>query len=386
MPGVSSLRISSDVVWFGMRIGRGHLVLMLLLAAVSLDSLAPGSLRSTATRLWYAQALFLCLAGVASVAGHAALHAFAARRLGMQSGPVDLALPGTLTEDGFSPPDPRSEALVALAGPVVNVLLALVFGSLWLALRPFEYPGEPVLAGLALINGGLALFNLLPGYPLDGGRVLRAFVWYITDSLVSGTRVAAFYAQVIGMVTMLVGFLLLALGDLGSVLGAWTMLLGWTLDRRSRESLTTTIWHELGRTWSIDEAALGQSRMLDGDTRLDLAVDDLLLTTRHGPLLITDGDQVVGAADLNSLRAVPRTRWREMLLKDIAAPVAHLPRIDDQQMVGALIAHLDAAPQQQVLIEHRGRVRGIVDRQTLYARMQARTALPLRRPDGWRPS
>ena len=306
MPVVSSLRMSSDVLWLGMRASRGHLALMLILGGISLDTLAPGSLRDSAGQLWYLHAALVIAGSLLCVALHSAVHRQAATYLGLSCGPVDVALPGTLLEEHFSPPDPRSEAIVALSGSAVSLLLTMTFGALWVISDAFNAPTSTFLAGMTLANCGITLLNLLPGYPLDGGRVLRAFIWYLTDSVLSGTRWAAFYAQILGMVTMLIGFLLLGLGERGAVIGAWTLLLGWNLNRRSRDGVLTTVWHELGRTWSIDDAELGFSRMVAAETRIEAALDDLLLTSRDGPLLITDGDVVMGTANLGNLRPVPR--------------------------------------------------------------------------------
>lgn len=379
MPGISSLRMSSDVLWLGMRVSRSHLAVLLLLGGISLDTLAPGGLRDSAGQRWYLYAVLWLVGSVLAIVLHSAVHRQVASALGLACGPVDVTLPGTLLEEHFSPPDPRSEALVALAGSAVSMLLTVTLGALWIISDAVSAPTSTFLAGMTLAVGGITLLNLLPGYPLDGGRVLRAFIWYLTDNIVTATRWAAFYAQIIGMVTMLIGFLLLALGERSAVIGAWMLLLGWSLERRSRDGLLTTVWHELGRTWSIDDAELGFSRLIAAETRIEAALDDLLRTSREGPLLITDGDVVMGTANLGNLRPIPRQRWKDLTLGDIASPVGHLVRIDDQQLVGALIAMLDATPQQPVLIEHQGRVRGIIDRTSLYARMQSRAAFPVRK-------
>ena len=113
---------------------------------------------------------------------------------------------------------------------------------------------------LALANGALALVNLIPGYPLDGGRLLRALVWYLSDDLVVGTRVAAFYGQIVLVVGLFGGFVMLAAGQPYSVWGAWLTLAVWAVSGAARDGVARVIWREAGRRVSVEEAGLATSQ------------------------------------------------------------------------------------------------------------------------------
>lgn len=140
---------------------------------------------------WLLSAAFAVLLGL-SVLAHELGHSVVALRLGIPVRRLRLFLLGGVSEVARTPKQPRQEGLVAVAGPVVSIVLAAVFGGLWLAVPP-ETPAWLLIAECAVANLAVGVFNLLPGLPLDGGRMLRAGVWAI-----SGTRARGTMAAVVG--------------------------------------------------------------------------------------------------------------------------------------------------------------------------------------------
>ena len=180
----------------------------------------------------------------ASVLAHELSHSFIAKRKGIPVLGITLFLFGGVSRLGREPDRPMTEFSVAVVGPLSSIVLSAVFGGLWYLLGGADSVLEVVLFLLAWTNLWLGVFNILPGYPLDGGRILRAAVWGLTGSYRRATRVATRSGQAIGALTVILG---VALGIfVGAVNGIWVIIIGGFLftiatasyrEERSREAL-----------------------------------------------------------------------------------------------------------------------------------------------------
>lgn len=201
-------------------------LLTTVLAKSELPALAPGS--ATAT-YWLAGAV-TALVFVASIAAHELAHAVVARRFGIGVQRMTLWMLGGLTELESEPESPRVDAWVAAAGPLVSFGCGLVFAGLAAGSGPSTLYGA-ALAWLAITSFLLAVFNLLPGAPLDGGRLLRAIVWRRTGDRVRAGRAAAHVGRVAGTGLVVLGILAILAGDPG---GLWLAVVGWFIITAAR--------------------------------------------------------------------------------------------------------------------------------------------------------
>jgi len=201
---------------------------LLLIAALLTFSLASGLLPASIPSLTGVGAVVLGLTGavafLASILAHELGHSLVAQREGVRVKSVTLWLLGGLAELSEEPRSARSEFRIAAAGPAVSIGLAVLFGAAAFALGPLHLAMGVLLGWLALVNGVLAVFNLLPAAPLDGGRILRAILWRINGdrwrSLVTSARLGQLLALVLGAVAVWQ-----FLGGIGG--GIWTGLLAW---------------------------------------------------------------------------------------------------------------------------------------------------------------
>ena len=178
--------------------------------------------------VYWAMGLAAALLLFTCVVLHELGHSFVARWYGIPVHQVTLFIFGGVASIGREAHRPGVELQVALAGPLVSVLLAAacVFGSAHLpAGRPFAGVTLPVLRYLAVINIGIIAFNLLPGFPLDGGRVLRAVLWLFTGSLRRATRIASFFGITLGIGLMILGAWEMAVRGIWAG-GFWWVILG----------------------------------------------------------------------------------------------------------------------------------------------------------------
>lgn len=170
-----------------------------------------------------------------SVLAHEMAHAVVARRRGIEVHGITLFLFGGATHAKVDSRRPQDELVVSLVGPLTSLVLG---GLLLLLAWPLGWPDNPIGWGfgyLGAVNIVLAVFNMLPGFPLDGGRVLRALVWGSTGSLVRATRVASIAGQIVGYLIMALGLFFLTQEDVGRAI--WLAAIGWFLVQAARESV-----------------------------------------------------------------------------------------------------------------------------------------------------
>jgi len=280
-------------------------------------------------------ALLLALFLLGAVMLHELGHACVARWRGISVRRIALHFFGGVTELDAETVRPGGEALVAVAGPAVNLLLAALLGGLWFAARDLGETVAFVLEFLALANLALALLTLIPGYPLDGGRIVRAGLWYLLDDLLAATRLATIYAQGIAWGLVLAGIVVLLRDQ--PVWGIGLLTCGWFLRNEARDGYRNLLWRERSKRLPTIGAAAIQQPRIPADLPLAAAADDVLdgLGDRGEqlPSFVVDArDTPIGLLGIAQLRAVRRSRWatvtaREAMLAFDALPVlaADLP-------------------------------------------------------------
>lgn len=343
-----------DITFYGIpiRIHPGWLLTAALVTVV-VANLADPAEQPPQTPLPYLGGLVIAALLFCSVLAHELAHAAVARRCGLTVRRVTVHVFGGTAEIDADALRPRSEALVAAAGPGANALIAAACGLGWLALRGL---GGPLALGFQLLtiaNAAIAILTLLPGYPLDGGRIVRAGLWYLNDDLVAATRWASLYGQVLGW-TLVFGAIILLLRD--RLLWASTLAIGgWFLRIEARRGYTEIVWQELSRrTPSIHAAFLDPPRIPTGRS-LDDAADDVLagMGTRGegGPSLVIDEAGVpVGVLGIDELRAVKRKEWPSVTAGSAMAPLYQILTVPLDQPLNRTLVQLAEARHAYALI------------------------------------
>lgn len=278
-----------------------------------------------------------------SVLLHELAHALVARRCALSVRRIVIYPFGGAVELDADALQPRSEALVAGAGPPANAALAALFGALWWALRGTGEVLEQGLQLLALVNGAIVLLTVLPAYPLDGGRIVRALIWYVTDDLLAATRVATLYGQLLGW-SLLVGGVVLFLRDLPAW-GAGLVLCGWFLRAEARRGYRQALWQDLGKRIPAAHAAFLRPPRIPLERTLDEAVDDVLeglgAGNEGGPSVVVDAAGVViGVLGLDQLRRFKRAQWSRTTAAEAMLPRAGVPAIPQEMTLAAALAVL----------------------------------------------
>lgn len=274
--------------------------------------------------VWAVVAAVIGLLFVASVAAHELAHALMARRLGLPVRGVRLSLLGGAAEFVAEESTPADECLVALAGLGTSVALGAVAGAGALAFSGRSGPLFAICIAGAIINGLLVALNVLPGFPLDGGRIIRAAAWYLADDLVAGTKVATGYGQVVSWITLALGAVITFSSP---VFGLWTLLVGYAIGRAGRRSFIQLLWQETSQEIPLT-AVTGPGPLLAPERMVSDVVDIFLQDRLSGPRPVGTDGEIIGVLDLElNIRKVPRPLWAETTIAEAMTPVADLPRL-----------------------------------------------------------
>lgn len=270
---------------------------------------------------------------VASVAWHEIAHGWIARACGVPVRHVTLFLFGGITDVERAPRSPRSELFTALTAPLASLLvgallvgaLAMTGGPLPRGLDDFHRLGAPgaLLAWLAVVNFGVAALNLLPAFPLDGGRVVRALVWKATGDMDAGTRWAALGGQLFGWLAVLLGFAIAFArpGGLGIGVGLWTAFLGWFLASGAARSYEEVRVQDALAHVRVGRLMRRSFAAIPADLPVATAMRTFLARSEGGPLPIVDGDELIGSLAYRDVRGVPPSAWAVTLVRDLAPAV-----------------------------------------------------------------
>ncbi|MFC1935904.1 site-2 protease family protein, partial [Chloroflexota bacterium] len=234
------------------------------------DGFFPDSFPGWSWPVYWATGILSALFLFASVLIHELAHSLVAKGRGLPVQGITLFIFGGVSSIRAEAKAAKDEFLIAVVGPVTSLILAAVFGAMWLAVSDKNTPLTAILMYLALVNGLLGLFNLLPGFPLDGGRVVRAVLWGATGNLSKATNIAAGAGQVLALVFISWGvFQLLS----GNVLGGlWIAFIGWFLNGAAESSRRQTAFQEALRGIAVSEVMDPDPETVGPETRVDVLV------------------------------------------------------------------------------------------------------------------
>ncbi|RIK46026.1 MAG: hypothetical protein DCC58_04575 [Chloroflexi bacterium] len=375
-PGFSILGVSLRVNWL-------WLVVTIVIAGITIESLAPN--RPIAELYgWIASAALIATGLLLSLLVHDAAHILAGRSTGSKVRAIEPALLGNLSDAAFPPTTPGTEAIVALSGPAASALTGgLLLATSLLAPTSSQSVASSLLV-LGFFNLGLCSLSMLPGYPYDGGRALRAFIWYISDDLTTGTRLAAAYGQFLAAFGFVAGLTALAAGEPYAVWGAWGLLFLWSMNRASHEGVERTVWQEMARTTTVGEIVMGAATRIPADATIDEAIDRVLDAIHHGPILVTHNGQITGAFSLSRVRRIPRALWPERHVGEVAASIDALHRVNEDDSALLLLDIFSNPEVDLVLVEARDgdRLLGALDREIAEQRLRDRISSERRRRRG----
>ncbi len=326
---------------------------------------------------WPAAAYWVAAAATAalffaSVVVHELGHSWVALRHGLPIRGITLFVFGGVARITREPDSAGAELSIALAGPATSGALALVFALLSVAAAGTEMVAVP-LAWLARMNAAIAVFNLLPGFPLDGGRVLRALVWRWRGDWRAATRVAAFTGGLVATGLVGLGILLMLRGDV--VGGLWTALIGWFLQSTAAASRVEADIKELLRDVTVDRVMARDCAHIPGNETLAHLAEDQVLGAGRRCFLVADDGRLRGLLTLHEMKSVPRDRWPKVTADEVMAPRDRLTTIGPRESLLIALQKMDDADVAQLPVVEGERLLGLIGREHVLHYLRTRAEL-----------
>jgi Zn-dependent protease/CBS domain-containing protein len=309
----------------------------------------------------------------ASVLLHELTHSLVARSRGLKVDSISLFIFGGVSNLTSEATTPGDEFFVAVVGPVSSIVLAGIFWAFGQAL-PSASPIGAVVGYLAFINLLLGGFNLVPGFPLDGGRVLRSLVWGATGNLQRATEVASYAGQAVGWLLIVWGFARLLAGDfLG---GVWTAFIGWFLNDAAESTRHEEAQRETLRGVPISSLVDQPPAVATAGLSVQDFVFEQVLQRGHRALPIVDHGRLVGIVTLGDAKKLPQEAWSTTPVARIMTAVP-LKTVAPETGLGAAIGLMAESGLHQLPVLQDGRVVGLLSRADIVRFLQLRQELHL---------
>jgi Zn-dependent protease len=316
----------------------------------------------------------------ASVLLHELAHSWVAVSRGVEVESITLFLFGGVTKADLETENPADELVIAIVGPFTSIALAGIFWAIAVAL------GEGTIGGfvagyLGWINLALGAFNLVPGFPLDGGRVLRSLVWWRSGDLVRATRIAARWGQLVGYGLIGVGiFEVVFLGDL--VGGLWMIAIGWFVSQAAQGSFLQLQMRRFLAEIPASRIMSNGIIEIPGDISIQQAVDGYFLKHDFNAFPVRDGADTVALLTLSSIRALPRDEWSFRTVRNEAEPLADSCSVSPSDPLDEVVEKLMSGDLHRVVVIDDGHVTGIITPRDVSRWLQRSQELGLYDPAG----
>ncbi len=348
---ILGIQIGLDYSWF---------VIFALLTWMLAGSYYPDEFKNWSPLTYWLTGAATAIMLFVSVLLHELGHSVIALRYKIPVRKITLFLFGGIAEIAAEPPSAIAELLVAIGGPVVSLGLAVFFH----ALQPAVSGVEPLLGltkYLAYINTALVLFNLIPGYPLDGGRVFRAIVWAITGNMTRSTVIAANVGRLFAFLFIFTGTFQMFTGNLGG--GLWIALIGWFLDNAASVQIQQVTFRGLLTGYRVAQAMNTNYAIVPENRMLQQLVDEQILGSGQRYFIVNRGEQSLGMITLHQVKEVPRQKWATTSAAEVMLPFEQLKCIDPDAELWFALQSMDRNGVNQMPVVRAQQVVGMLSRE-----------------------
>jgi Zn-dependent protease/CBS domain-containing protein len=311
----------------------------------------------------------------ASVLAHELAHSVISQASGVPVRDITLFIFGGAAQISEEPKTPRNEFWMAVVGPLTSLVIAALFGVLSLVGRSVSPYLQALSLWLAGINVSLGLFNLIPGFPLDGGRVFRAIVWAVTGSLRRATQLATGLGRLVAYGFILFGGVQIFTGNWFS--GLWLAFIGWFMENAATVTYRKMALDEMLAGHTVREIMTAECQAVPRHLTLDAFVDGVLLPTGRRCFPVHEGGEMQGLVTIHRIREVPRERWKDTRVGDIMIPRSELKTVAPSDELSAVLARMAAEDVNQFMVLDNGELTGLVARDSLLSFIQTRAELGL---------
>jgi len=362
---ILGIPIGLDYSWF---------VIFALITWMLAANYYPREFQNWSVPLYWFMGAFTAIMLFVSVLLHELGHSVVALYFKVPVRGITLFLFGGVAEIAKEPPSARVEFLIAIAGPIVSLALAGLF-FLFQSVPGDVEPLVGVTKYLLYINMSLVIFNLIPGFPLDGGRVFRAFIWAVTKNLRTATIVASHSGRFFGFLFIMVGVWQIFGGNYGG--GIWIAFIGWFLDNAASQQLNQAVFKGLLSGHTVSQAMSTSCETVPANLDLQDLVDNHILKTGRRCFLIKTEPNGFGLVTLHRIKEVPRHDWATTSAAQVMLPMAQLKRTSPDSDLWSALEQMDRDGVNQLPVVNGDQLVGMLSREDAISFLRRLQALGL---------
>lgn len=342
-------------------------------------------------------ALVAALLFFASVLAHELAHSIVAKARGLPVSRITLFLFGGVSNIEHEPTSPGTEFIMAIVGPVTSLVLGVVFlflggvgvylgGSLsgdTTGLLGRLGPVSTLLLWLGPINILLGVFNMIPGFPLDGGRVLRSILWAGTHNLRLATRWASWIGQAVAWILIVIGIAMvfgieIPFFGTGLIGGLWLAFIGWFLNNAAVQSYRQVVMEDVLEGIPVATLMRPNAVSVPPNMTINQLVYDYVMNTDERSFPVLDGDRLAGLVSLADVREIPRVQWDTTTVAQIMTPADELTIATPREDATQALNDLASRDIRQIPVVQEGRLVGMLRRADVMRYLQLHTELAAR--------
>lgn len=360
---------------FGIKIGLHYSwFLIAFLIVLSLSSQFHATNAQWGDNLILGMALLTAVLFFVSLLLHELAHSLVATSNGLPVREITLFALGGVSQIEKNPTTAKLEFWMAFVGPLTSAVIgAVCLAAARLFKLPSTDPATAVLTWLGYINLSLAAFNMLPGYPLDGGRIVRALAWWKTGDVDRSTRFAARCGQVVAFAFIALGIFRFFQGE--GIGGLWIAFIGWFLLQAARESYVQVgLAHALEGV-HVSDVMTRDYPTVDGWLNLQNFVEQELLRTGQPCYVVVEKGEQTGLVTLHEIKQVERARWPFTTLRDVMRPIEDARSVPPEAPLSNALASLGGSGLEQMPVVSNGHLVGVLSRAQVVGYLQTHAQL-----------
>jgi Zn-dependent protease/CBS domain-containing protein len=346
---------------FEVRIDLSWVVLAILVAWSLSAGLFPFRYEGLSTRTYWVMGIVGAIGLFLSIIVHEMSHSLIARGFGMPIRGITLFIFGGVAEMKQEPPTPKAEFAMAIAGPISSMLLALVFYVAGVSASAAGWPEAfyGVIKYLAWINAILALFNLIPAFPLDGGRILRAILWGWKKNLRWATRISSQIGAVFGILLIIQGVLHFFNGNF--IGGMWWFFIGMFLRNAAKMSYQQLLVRKALEGETVGHFMRAEPVTVPPSTTVAALVEDFIYRHHFKMFPVVEGlDRLLGCVTMKQVKEVPREDWHRQTVGEIAVGCSSENTVDSRSDAMEALARMNRTGASRLMVTEGNRLVGII--------------------------
>lgn len=351
---IFDIQIKIDYSWF---------IIFLLITWSLGGHYFPHSYPGWQSLTYWIVALSTCLIFFACVLAHELSHSLVSKAHGIPVRDITLFIFGGVAQIASEPEKPRNEFLMAFAGPLISIVIAILFRFVFFVMRDSFQPVAALAYWLSRINLILAIFNLVPGFPLDGGRILRAVVWKITGNFRKATRIASGAGQFVAFLLIFFGMFMFFTGRFFN--GLWFVFIGWFLNNAAEKSYRWVALKDTMRGVTVEEVMVKECYGVPGDITLEQLIHEHIIRGGHRCLPVIESGRVVGLVTVHQIKEVPHHAWSSTTVEEVMIPLDKTKAVKPSDPLFSIFETMTREDISQLPVVRNGELVGIIGKDNI---------------------